>query len=448
MEKENRPDRDHPDRTIPAKPNSINLRSEEVQEIMGQIPPWILRWGITVLTVLLVGILTGSYFFKYPDKLTAEVTLTTVTPPVNLLAQASGRLASVTIQDKDHVRAGQILATIDNSADPADVEAFSRLFDRWKEKKISDSRFRELLETENRSLGELQGACMGLQKCLKDYLEYENRRYYPQKISMKEKQTMRQQELYRLREQEYELNLQQNRIAGAIFRRDSLLHAKGIGSQEEYERALQDYLQSRQAILSNQSSQKQIEIQKIQEEEARLDLIHQYTESRSQVEQALKTAAAAMETELNGWKKNYLIKSPIDGTVNQVGIWSPNQNVTAGSLVFTILPDHPEAPMGQALLPATGAGKVHPGQQVYVRVNNFPDQEFGFLVGKVKNISDIPDKDNLYLVQIAFPDGLKTNYGRTLPLSKQMVGNAEIIIKSKRLLERFVQPLENILNQP
>ncbi|MBC8620117.1 hypothetical protein H8788_20470, partial [Parabacteroides faecis] len=44
----------------------IELRSEEVQEVMGQIPAWIVRWGITLLFVVVLALLVGSYFFIYP----------------------------------------------------------------------------------------------------------------------------------------------------------------------------------------------------------------------------------------------------------------------------------------------------------------------------------------------------------------------------------------------
>ena len=53
----------------------IELRSEEVQELMGQVPHWILRWGIVLTGLLLAGLLTGSYFFKYPDVLNASITI-------------------------------------------------------------------------------------------------------------------------------------------------------------------------------------------------------------------------------------------------------------------------------------------------------------------------------------------------------------------------------------
>ena len=45
----------------------IELRSEEVQEVMGQVPAWIVRWGITLLFLVVVALLVGSCFFKYPS---------------------------------------------------------------------------------------------------------------------------------------------------------------------------------------------------------------------------------------------------------------------------------------------------------------------------------------------------------------------------------------------
>ena len=54
----------------------IELRSEEVQEVMGQVPAWIVRWGITLLFLVVVALLVGSCFFKYPDVITADMTLT------------------------------------------------------------------------------------------------------------------------------------------------------------------------------------------------------------------------------------------------------------------------------------------------------------------------------------------------------------------------------------
>lgn len=58
----------------------IELRSEEVQEVMGHMPSWILRWGITLFFVIILTLLIGSFFFRYPDTITATMTLTSDNP--------------------------------------------------------------------------------------------------------------------------------------------------------------------------------------------------------------------------------------------------------------------------------------------------------------------------------------------------------------------------------
>ncbi len=43
----------------------IELRSEKVRNIIGQIPPTLIRVGITIVFFIIVGFLFGSYYFKY-----------------------------------------------------------------------------------------------------------------------------------------------------------------------------------------------------------------------------------------------------------------------------------------------------------------------------------------------------------------------------------------------
>lgn len=45
--------------------DNIELRSKNVQNIIGQIPPRIIRIGISVIFLIILGLLIGSYFFKY-----------------------------------------------------------------------------------------------------------------------------------------------------------------------------------------------------------------------------------------------------------------------------------------------------------------------------------------------------------------------------------------------
>lgn len=45
--------------------DNIELRSEKVRNIIGQIPPRVIRVGISIIFLIIAGLLVGSYFFKY-----------------------------------------------------------------------------------------------------------------------------------------------------------------------------------------------------------------------------------------------------------------------------------------------------------------------------------------------------------------------------------------------
>lgn len=93
--------------------------------------------------------------------------------------------------------------------------------------------------------------------------------------------------------------------------------------------------------------------------------------------------------------------------------------------------------IGHAFLPAHGIGKVKKGQEARIRLENYPDGEFGYLNGKVYNIAKIPDENGLYEVEILFPNGLETSNGIQLPTDRQLIGTTEIVMSDKRLIERM-----------
>ena len=47
--------------------DKIELRSEKVRHIIGEIPSRIVRYGITVITIVVLILLVGAYFIPYPE---------------------------------------------------------------------------------------------------------------------------------------------------------------------------------------------------------------------------------------------------------------------------------------------------------------------------------------------------------------------------------------------
>ena len=70
----------------------VELRSEEVQELMGQVPAWIVRWGATLLFLIILLLLAGSACFRYPEVVTGTMTLTGTAPAAQVVSRSSGRI--------------------------------------------------------------------------------------------------------------------------------------------------------------------------------------------------------------------------------------------------------------------------------------------------------------------------------------------------------------------
>lgn len=71
-------------------PQRTNFYSEEAQSILGRAPSWVVRWGVTVVFCILAGIIAGCYFIRYPQTVTAPISITTINPPSDLAASETG----------------------------------------------------------------------------------------------------------------------------------------------------------------------------------------------------------------------------------------------------------------------------------------------------------------------------------------------------------------------
>lgn len=70
----------------------LELRSEEVQDILSQIPHWMIQWGNVLIFSLIILVFIFSWLIKYPDILSSEITITTAIPPEKIVASTTGRI--------------------------------------------------------------------------------------------------------------------------------------------------------------------------------------------------------------------------------------------------------------------------------------------------------------------------------------------------------------------
>lgn len=109
------------------------IYSDEVQEIMGRIPGWVVRWGISVIFSIFITLLGVAYFFKYPEVVTSSIVLTTTNPPTELIARSTGKVEHILVENGQSVLPNELIAVLFNTADYRSVLQL--------EKVLSDSLF-------------------------------------------------------------------------------------------------------------------------------------------------------------------------------------------------------------------------------------------------------------------------------------------------------------------
>ena len=117
---------------MPKKLEDIELRSEEVQDILTKIPHWMIRFGsglFLILTLMLFGI---SWVVKYPDIIIANAIITTEVAPQRIYAKVTGKLSTILVQDRQEVIPNQTLAILENTSNYKDVIMLKSIMDTTK----------------------------------------------------------------------------------------------------------------------------------------------------------------------------------------------------------------------------------------------------------------------------------------------------------------------------
>lgn len=430
-----------------AKPSDkhIELRTEEVQELLGQIPHWMIRWGISLILCIVCLILLASWLVKYPDVLTSRVVVTTSIPPVNMVARSDGRIQFY-VKNNQFTGRGEYLAVIENPASTTDVwYVAERIKEMLPYLYRTDLRsLTALALRENLSLGELQGLYMGLLTSLQEYKRNRDLSLYQKQIQATGQRIAQYGQLNQQLGIQQQLLSEELQLAQKRYTIDAQLLQEKVIADADFDRTKNTLLQSKRAYESARSGiiNNQILISQLQAQvtEYRTSQINSEEKLRNTVETALRQ----LQSQLDAWEQKYVLKAPIEGEIAFTKYWSDNQFVKFGEEVMTIVPPSSDL-YALVQMPINGSGKVEVGQRVNIKFDNYPSHEFGMVRGTVQAISQVP-QDNLYTIRIALPQGLTTSYRKDLPFRQEMQGTAEIITRDLRLMERIFNQFRALLD--
>ncbi|CAM1358123.1 HlyD family secretion protein [Tenacibaculum xiamenense] len=428
---------------MPENNSDIEIRSEEVQEILSYVPNWMIRWGNTLLLLLIVMLLFISWFVKYPDVISTQVMVTTSSPPEKIYAKSGGQFEVFLTTEGQKVKSGDVLAVIDNSSIYHDVLLLKSVVDTIPTNqevfKFPIERLPPLI------LGDITTSFSQFEN---DYSEYVlNEKLTPYKSETFANRMSVIEAKVRLQNllSQKELNKKELEYKVVDVERSRKMFEEGVISEKDKEQKEIEYLQAKRAYKSLESSISQMR-ELINNSAKNLEGTSiKKTQNDTRLKKKAIQSFLYLKKAIKDWEKAYALKSSINGEVSFLSFWNKNQTVKAGDLIFTIIPGKSEAFIGKIKAPAANSGKIKKGQKVQIKLFNYPSDEFGELNGKVKSISPVPDAEGKYLIDVLLPKELVTTYDKKIDFKQEMQGSADIVTEDLRLIERFFYQLKKII---
>ncbi len=423
-------------------------RTEEVASIIEKMPT---KFGTTISAVaigLVLLLLLFGWLIKYPSILTGQIVINTRQAPVKLVASTSGNIILLKNKSGETVKTGEYVAYIKNEADLNDIELLENMLHKIDIHKVNYKDHRHLFY-ENLSLGEISNKYFNYLNSLYQYLDYTVQQPYEAQKQINQKLLELQINKFTQLKNDYQNQKIKYKTSKSLFAKDSTLYAKNVTSKADIEHSV---IAKANSELDYNAIDKEISNTSYQINEAQnknqIIAIEKATKERELIINMFNSYYDLLDA-IKKWERTYVFVSPINGKVDYLNFIKNNDYIQSGQELFKIIPNNNQI-IGQVNLPENGAGKVKIGQDVIIKLNNYPYNEYGSIKGKVKRISlatneqtlsNNQNKINSYLVDIDLPAGLKTNYGVELNFHAEAKGTAEIITEDRRLIERFFDNL-------
>jgi len=428
---------------MPEQKEHIELRSDEVQEIMSHIPNWMIRWGITLIFVLISLIIFITWFIKYPDVIDGTATLSTKVPTVKLYTKNSGEIHILNYKDHQKVNEGDIISLIENSLN-LDSKLYLESLCAEITKSLQDNSHKVEFNDVGLIFGTIQQDYQILKSTYLDYTFFVSKNSQAIQISNLREQIKNYTILRSVSYQQLKTAQKQLKRAQEKYNSDKILYQKNVISKMEF------YEEEKKLILAENnvgnskktSVESSIRITDLKKELAQINIEFQKQENEFLV--SINNSINTINNAIDSWGRNFEIKSPIDGELSYLENISVNQHVETGIALFAIIPNNQEY-IGYLVVPQQGYGKIQKGQSVRIKLDNYPFYEYGQLDGIITSISLIPN-ENQYRVEFKLKNGLKSSYGKIFDYTPEMSGSAEIITEDLRLMERIFNKFKKVFD--
>lgn len=428
---------EHKDDSPQLEAEDIYLRSEELQEVLGRPPGWVVRSGMLLIALFFLLVAIAAYFVRSYDMVPCPVSITTQTLPASVEARQTGKISHLFVTENQAVKAGTHLAVIQSTCNYEDLQEvslwlhdFHTTFNKGQVANAYVSKGR---------LGALEPTYTQLQNTIEAYHFFESKAFYIQQQQQLKSQIEGQQALQQTVSQKETLIRERLALTEQIRKGERSLFEKEMLSQKDNADAEKILIEEQLQLTQSEQEQAriQIDINRLQQRIEELKQL-QVNENQKLLED-IRSAMSDFVSAVDSWEEQYVLRAPIAGKVSFFQFWSANQEVNQGDEVMVIIPPDQDV-LAYAYLPVSNAGKVEKGQAVRMEMADFPAQEYGYVWGRVSSKSEMA-RNGAYLLKIQLDKGLETKQGEALRFSQEMSGLAQVIIRDENLLQRLFRTL-------
>jgi hypothetical protein len=421
----------------------VTTYSYSLQDAIGRPPNWLIRCGMGILFLIVLSFVFLSWYIEYPETVTARAVISSSQPPIPVHAKAAGRLTLIAEEGTEAAQ-DETIGIIESIDDP---DAVNKLYKKLL--KIADiinlypEKTPDIIMSDIFLPGSINEYYAAFIKALRAQQHEVTDKWCEENLILLKKKlhlTLKQQ-----KDAEKNVDILQKilLIEEKNYKKHIKLHKEEVISDivldERYSQFLSrkhQLTEQKQRISNYAAEAANQEINILHHEhnhhqhshDLQLNLVHRYQTLLSSIEQ---------------WQNLYLLTAPIAGRVSYFDIWAKHYTAKPGDEVFMLVPTG-AAIIAKLHTEGKNIGRVEIGQEVNIKLDNYPYAEFGLLKGKVSAVTAYAKK-NKYIVTAAMPEGLTTSYNKKLSLTEQMQGQAEIITKPLNFLQRVLYRTRSLL---
>jgi len=413
--------------------------SDKIRSLLHQRPSWFLKWGSMLIFIVLMIVLTICNYIKDPQLIRGKGQILTYFDIEELRAKVNSNILKIYKTENQLVYENEPILLLKSKSDHIEVENLKYFIDSISKllSKNSISIFSRIELPKFENLGDIQ---TGYEEFVSDFNVYKmtlnagTESFKQQTLDYNHINYKKEQEKI---EEQIKIIEKQLKFKAEDFEAYKILYEKKIISQEEYRNKNRDFLelQSQKITLERQllSSNNTLLNTKFDKKEV---------ENYIQTEKVkFSHSLSKLRNSIYIWEDSYVIKSNKKGLLIPFSKLSEGMFVRDNQLLYSVQPINKKSEelLAEISLGTTSFGKIKERQPVKLYAPAFPFEEFGIIEGKIKYIPDVLSGDTVYHVLAELPNGLRTSFGKTIPLKHGTFVEASIITERKSILEKLFE---------